>query len=238
MRLQKFLARAGIASRRGAEEMIRQGLVTVNGRVIRDMGVVIDPGRDAVKCQGRLVRPRAGRKYLLLFKPRSVVSTLSDPEGRPTVRDFLPVKAGRVFPVGRLDWDAEGVILFTDDGDLAHRLAHPRYGAERTYHVKVRGALEAQDLHRLQSGIRLEDGMVKPEKVRVVRRSENSTWVALTLREGRYHEVKRIFASLGVAVQKLRRVSFAGLAAGTLRPGQWRALTAGEIDGLRREIKA
>lgn len=234
MRLQKFLAHAGIASRRGAEEMIRQGRVTVNGRVVREMGVVIDPASDAVKCGGKLVRPSAGRKYFLLYKPRAVVSTLADPEGRPTVRDYLPSRAGRVYPVGRLDWDAEGVILFTDDGDLANRLAHPRFGAERTYHVKVRGSLGENELKRLRSGVRLEDGTVHPEKVRPLRRSETSTWLSLTLREGRYHEVKRIFSALGFAVQKLRRVSFAGLAAGSLQPGEWRALSATEVEGLRR----
>jgi len=234
VRLHTFIAHAGIASRRAAESLIREGRVTVNGRVVREMGVVIDPDRDAVKCDGKLVRRPAGRRYFVLNKPKGVLSTLSDPEGRPTVKDFLPPGKGRLYPVGRLDWDAEGILLITDDGSLGNRLAHPRYGAERTYQVKVRSVIDEKTLTRLRRGVRLEDGEVRPERVRILRSSRTSTWLTVTLREGRHHEVKRLFGALGHPVQKLKRVSFAGLTLGTLQPGRTRRLTGPEVDQLRR----
>ena len=237
MRLHKFMAHAGIASRRGAEELIRQGRVKVNGRVVTAMGTTVDPAADRVVCDGRRLLLPKERRYLLLNKPRGAVSTLSDPQGRVTVRSYLPGDAGRVFPVGRLDRDVEGVLLFTDDGALANRLAHPRYGAERTYHARVRGSVTAGALQKLRRGFRLEDGPVRPEKVRVVRRNEKSTTVSITLREGRKHEVKRIFLAVGHPVQSLRRVSFAGLGLGKLRPGQYRYLKAEEASRLLEEEK-
>jgi len=233
VRLQKFLAHSGIASRRAAEELIRQGRVTVNGRVVSEMGVTVDPSRDTVKYDGQPVR-RTGRKhYLLLNKPRGVISTLSDPEGRRTVKDLLPPRLGRLYPVGRLDWDAEGALLLTDDGELSHRLAHPRYGVERTYHVKLRGDVGEELLARVRRGPRLEDGDTRPEGVRLLRSTKTSSWVTLTLREGRSHEVKRIFLAVGRPVQKLLRVSFAGLKLGRLKPGESRSLTAPEVEKLR-----
>jgi pseudouridine synthase len=233
VRLQKFLAHAGIASRRASEDLIRQGRVTVNGRVVSEMGVTVDPSRDTVEYDGRPVRLPGRKHYLILNKPRGVISTLSDPQGRRTVKELLPPGQGRLYPVGRLDWDAEGVLLFTDDGELAHRLAHPRYGVERTYHVKVRGDLGEEILARVRRGPRLEDGETRPEGVRLLRRSKTSSWVAVTLREGRTHEVKRIFLAVGRPVQKLLRVSFAGLQLGRLRPGESRPLTALEVERLR-----
>jgi len=234
MRLQKFLAHAGVASRRAAEEMIRRGRVTVNGRTVRAMGEVVDPARDAVKCDGRLLRIPVRKNYFMLYKPRGVVSTLSDPEGRPTVRDFLPAGVGRIYPVGRLDWDTEGLLILTDDGELANRLAHPRYGVERTYHVKVRGLMGESILGRLREGFRLEDGPVDPENVKVLRRGDKSTWLTITLREGRHHEVKRLFLALRHPVQKLKRVSYGGLKPGDLRPGECRPLTEDEVERLGR----
>jgi len=233
VRLQKFLAHAGIASRRAAEELIRQGRVTVNGRTVIEMGVTVDPSRDNVKYDGHPVRLTGRKHYLILNKPRGVISTLSDPQGRRTVKDLLPPRQGRLYPVGRLDWDAEGVLLFTDDGDLSHRLAHPRYGVERTYHVKLRGDVGEEVIARVRRGPRLEDGATQPEKVRFLRRSKTSTWVTVTLREGRTHEIKRIFLAVGRPVQKLLRVSFAGLQLGRLRPGESRSLTASEVEKLR-----
>lgn len=234
MRLHKFIAHAGVASRRAAEEMIRQGRVKVNGQTVKEMGVVVDPSRDSVRCDGRQLRLAARRHYLVLYKPKGVVSTLSDPQKRATVRDFLPPEAGRVYPVGRLDWDAEGVLIFTDDGELANRLAHPRHGVERTYHVKVRGEVDSRVLERLREGIGLPEGPVRPERVRVLRRRAGGVWLTLTLRQGRYHEVKRLCRAVGHPVQKLRRVSFAGLKLGALGPGQWRYLSAAEVRHLRR----
>jgi len=234
MRLQKLIAHAGVASRRAAEEMIRRGRVTVNGRVVREMGVVVDPAGDAVKCDGQLVRLPLRRSYFMLYKPKGVVSTLSDPEGRPTVRDYLPPGAGRVYPVGRLDWDTEGVLIFTDDGELANRLAHPRYGVEKTYHAKVRGVVGEDAVARLREGFRLDDGPVDPEGVKILRQGKTSTWITVTLREGRHHEVKRLFLALRHPVQKLRRLSYAGLGPGPLRPGESRPLSEEEVEGLLR----
>lgn len=232
MRLHKFIAHAGVSSRRAAEELIRQGRVKVNGSVVTAMGTVIDPAVDKVSCDGRRLGIPSQRTYLLLNKPRGALSTLSDPQGRVTVKTYLPREAGRIFPVGRLDRDVEGVLLFTDDGALANRLAHPRYGAERTYQARVRGSVAAAALQKLKRGFRLEDGPVRPEKVRVLRRNDKSTLVTLTLREGRKNEVKRIFLALGHPVESLKRISFAGFGIGKLRPGQFRYLTAAEAARL------
>lgn len=237
MRLQKFLSRAGIASRRAAEILIRSGRVSVNRRAVSEMGTTVAPSRDAVKVDGRLVRLPETHRYFILNKPREVVSTLADPQGRATVRDFLPAPASGLFPVGRLDWDAEGLLIFTDDGDLAHRLAHPRHRVERTYHVKVRGEIGEKALRRLRSGLRLEDGRAQAEEVRQLRTARTNSWISLTLREGRHHEVKRLCLAVGHPVQKLRRVSHAGQKLGTLQPGECRSLTTSEVARLRRQVK-
>ena len=234
MRLNAFLAHGGLASRRAADDLIREGRVTVNGRVVREMGVVIDPARDAVKCDGRLVRLPSKKSYYVLNKPKGVLTTLSDPRGRPTVKDLFPSGERRLYPVGRLDWDTEGVLLLTDDGPTANRLAHPRYGAERTYHAKVRGDVGEEALGRLRRGVRLEDGTARPERVKVLRKGGTASWLALTLREGRRHEVRRLLAAVGHPVQKLRRVSFAGVKLEGLEPGRVRRLTKRELDLLLR----
>lgn len=234
MRLQKLLARAGVASRRAAEELIRDGRVRVDGRVVTQMGVTVDPARAVVKVDGRVVRPVEEYHYLLLNKPARVVCTLADPEGRRTVRDLLPPGTGRVYPVGRLDWDAEGVLLLTDDGDLAHRLMHPSYEVERTYHVKVKDQIDDGALERLRRGVFLEDGRARAEGVQLLRRTRENSWVSLTLREGRYHEVKRLCQAVGHPVLKIRRVSYAGLGVGRLAPGALRELSPAEVERLRR----
>ena len=208
----------------------------VDGRVVTEMGVSVDPLAAKVTVDGRPVLAPGGRRYLLLNKPRGVLCTLADPEGRRTVRDLIPVEAGRVYPVGRLDWDAEGVLLLTDDGDLAHRLMHPRFGVERTYHAKLKGEVGEEVLARLARGVYLEDGRARIEGVSFLRRARENTWVALTLREGRHHEVKRIGLAVGHPVQRLRRVSYAGIGLGRLEPGQARPLTPAEIVGLRRAV--
>jgi 23S rRNA pseudouridine2605 synthase len=234
VRLQKLLARAGVASRRAAEELIRDGRVRVDGKVVAQMGVTVDPARAVVKVDGRVVRPVEQHHYFLLNKPTRVVCTLADPEGRRTVRDLLPPGTGRVYPVGRLDWDAEGVLLLTDDGDLAHRLMHPSYEVERTYHVKVKDQIDDRALERLGRGVFLDDGRARAEGVQLLRRTRENSWVSLTLREGRYHEVKRLCLAVGHPVLKIRRVSYAGLGVGRLAPGALRELTTAEVDRLRR----
>jgi 23S rRNA pseudouridine2605 synthase len=234
VRLQKLLAQAGIASRRAAEEIIRDGRVKIDGRVVAKMGVTVDPAASVVTFDGRRVLPPARHTYLLLNKPARVVCTMSDPEGRRTVRDLLPPGLGRVYPVGRLDWDAEGVLLLTDDGDLANRLMHPRFAVERTYHVKVKGRMEQAAMARLESGVYLEDGRARAENVRFLRRTSENSWVALTLREGRHHEVKRMCLAVGHPVQKIHRVSYAGVEIGRLPLGHLRPLTPGEVGALKK----
>ncbi|HEY5998062.1 MAG TPA: pseudouridine synthase, partial [bacterium] len=237
VRLQKLLSRAGVASRRAAEELIRTGHVSVDGRTVTEMGVSVDPAASVVKVDGRPVRAAESFSYYVLDKPRHVVCTLADPQGRATVRDLLPREAGRVYPVGRLDYDAEGVLLLTDDGDLAHKLMHPRFGVERTYHAKVRGAIEERALERLRTGVYLEDGRARAEDVRFLRRTSDNSWITMTLREGRHHEVKRMCLAVGHPVQKLRRVSYAGVGLGGLEPGGMRRLTAAEVAQLRRAVR-
>jgi 23S rRNA pseudouridine2605 synthase len=237
VRLQKFLSRGGVASRRAAEDLIREGHVSVDGRVVTEMGVSIDPATSVVKVDGRLVRAPEAFSYYVLDKPRHVVCTMSDPEGRATVRDLIPAEVGRVYPVGRLDYDAEGVLLLTDDGDLAHRLMHPRFGVERTYHAKVKGRVEDRTLERLRAGVYLADGPARAEDVRFLRRTSENSWITLTLREGRQHEVKRMCLAAGHPVQKLRRVSYAGVGLGGLQPGAMRRLTPAELAQLRRAVR-
>jgi 23S rRNA pseudouridine2605 synthase len=237
VRLQKFLARAGIASRRAAEDLIRAGHVTVDGRPVTEMGVTVDPAVSVVKVDGRLVTRPTTFSYYVLDKPRHVVCTMADPQGRATVRDLLPKEIGRVYPVGRLDYDAEGVLLLTDDGDLAHRLMHPRFGVERTYHAKVKGTVEDRALERLRTGVYLEDGRAQAENVRFIKRTAENSWISLTLREGRQHEVKRMCLAAGHPVQKLRRVSYAGVGLAGLEAGGIRRLTSAEVAQLRRAVR-
>ncbi len=236
MRLQKFISRGGVASRRAAEDLIREGHVSVDGRVVTEMGISIDPAKNVVKVDGRLVLAPETFSYYVLDKPRHVVCTMADPEGRATVRNLIPAEVGRVYPVGRLDYDAEGVLLLTDDGDLAHRLMHPRFGVERTYHAKVKGRIEDRALERLRTGVYLEDGRARAEDVRFLRRTSENSWITLTLREGRQHEVKRMCLAAGHPVQKLRRVSYAGVGLGGLGPGGIRRLTQVELAQLRRAV--
>jgi 23S rRNA pseudouridine2605 synthase/16S rRNA pseudouridine516 synthase len=236
-RLQKALARAGIASRRAAERLIREGRVTVNGRKVTRMGTQVEPERDVVEVDGKRV-PRAPRThtYLALHKPRGFVTTMSDPEGRPTVRDLLPDVRVRVYPVGRLDFHSEGLLLLTDDGDLARDLMHPRNRVPRTYLARVRGEPSEEALARLARGsIRIEGRKALPAACRVVR-SGPSSWVEITVVEGRKHQVRRMLEVVGHPVQRLRRVSYGGVALGRLPSGRVRALAPAEVDRLRRAV--
>jgi 23S rRNA pseudouridine2605 synthase len=236
-RLQKVLAEMGLASRREAEEMIRQGRVTVNGRAAR-IGEKVDPSLDHIKVDGRKVALPAGKMYLLLHKPKSTVTTLEDPEGRPTVLSLVKERGARLFPVGRLDYDAEGFLLLTNDGDLAHRLSHPSFRIPRTYWVKVKGKPSAEAIRRLSRGISLEDGPTAPCRIAALRETRENAWMEMTLHEGRNRQVKRMWERMGYSVLKLKRVSFAGLALGNLQPGEYRALKPREVEKIKRMTKA
>src|SRR5512132_4413150 len=225
-RLQKFLAAAGIASRRKAEALIVSGRVKVNERIVTELGTKIDPSRDLVAVDGALVSTPESKSYYLLYKPPGCITTASDPEGRPTALDYLRDVRERVFPVGRLDYDAEGAVLFTDDGELANRLAHPRYGHRRVYLVKVRGDPAAEALERMKAGVRLEDGPAQALEVAVHEHAEKNVWIRVVVGEGRYHLVKRLCESVGLQVQRLFRPEFGGVTVEGLRAGSFRPLSA------------
>lgn len=233
-RLQKFLSRAGVASRRHAETLITDGRVKVNGKVVDELGSRVDPAKDLVLVDGKLVSASSERKYFLFYKPPGVVTTLSDPEGRPSVGDYAQDTGGRVFPVGRLDYDAEGALLLTDDGELANKLMHPSHQVPRVYLAKVKGVPDQQSLQKLVDGVRLEDGMAYAVQARVFREADRNTWVKIVVTEGRQHLVKRLCAAIGHPVVRLYRPAHAGLPVSGLRPGELRALTNDEI----RRVKA
>jgi 23S rRNA pseudouridine2605 synthase len=245
-RLQKILARAGVASRRKVEEMIQQGLVTVNGQVA-GIGDKADPERDAIKVEGRRIQPHTGEyHYLLLNKPKGVMSTLSDPEGRPTVIEFIPPTLRKALvPVGRLDYYTEGLLLLTDDGEFAQRVAHPRYGSVKTYEVKVKGQPSEAALDRLRAGVMLEGRKTAPAKissrpspVAYRRRKDDdseggeNTWWIVQLTEGRTRQIREMFRHIGHPVHKLRRVSIGPLRDPDLPLGAVRELTPKEVQAL------
>jgi 23S rRNA pseudouridine2605 synthase len=233
VRLQKFLAEAGLASRRKAEEIIQSGRVRVNGKVVTELGTKVDPARDLVVVDGAPVERKSSRRYVLLYKPPGCVTTLSDPQGRPTARGYLGGVKERVFPVGRLDYDAEGALLFTDDGELANRLAHPSFGHRRVYLVKTKGDPDPGALRRLCDGVRLEDGPARAIVAEVHEKAEKNTWVKIVVGEGRNHFVKRLCEAVGLPVLRLFRPEFGGVTVARLRPGHWRDLTDEEVEGLR-----
>jgi 23S rRNA pseudouridine2605 synthase len=228
-RLQKYLARAGVASRRHAEELITAGRVTVNNQKVTELGSRVEPGKDLVMVDGKLVSPPEETSYFLLYKPTGVVTTLSDPQERPTVASYLEETGKRLFPVGRLDYDAEGALLVTDDGELAHKLTHPSFQVPRTYLAKVKGTPDEATLEKLRGGVRLEDGMAKPLSVDVFEQAERNTWLKLVVAEGRPHLIKRLCAAVGHPVVRLFRPSYAGVNVGSLRPGQLRPLSEAEV---------
>jgi 23S rRNA pseudouridine2605 synthase len=225
MRLNAYLARAGIASRRGADELIKAGRVTVNGEP-GQLNTFVE-SRDRVEVDGEPIE-RQELAYVLLHKPAGVVTTARDPQGRPTVVDLVQHPA-RVVPVGRLDADTTGVLLLTNDGPLAHRLAHPRYGVEKVYEAQVEGEPSDETLSELAGGIELEDGRTAPARARRLHRSR----VELVLHEGRTHQVKRMLEAVGHPVVWLRRTRYAGLGVEGLEPGEWRELTPAEVERLR-----
>lgn len=238
-RLARFLAHAGIASRRHAEELIAAGRVRVNGNVITAQGTRIDPRNDRVTVDGKAIQAVQKHVYLLLHKPPGYVTTARDPQGRPTVLDLLPpeLRALRVYPVGRLDRDTSGLLLLTNDGDFALRLSHPRYSQEKRYSALVRGCPTERDLERLRSGVsfREDDGSIftsSPAQARLLRRVGNDCWLELTIHEGRKRQIRRMLSALGFSVTRLKRVSIGSVTLGDVPVGKWRYLTEDEVRTL------
>jgi 23S rRNA pseudouridine2605 synthase len=233
-RLQKLIAGAGISSRRAAEELILAGRVRVNGRIVSELGAKADPRADKIEVDGkRLVADDL--VYYVLHKPKNVVSTLSDPEGRPTVGEMLKRVGGRVYPVGRLDFPTSGVLLATNDGAFANGLLHPRREVPKTYVVKVQGLMSEEDLDRWRKGVELDDGPTLPAKARLIRHEEDKTWFEVTITEGRNHQIRRMGDATGFRVMRLARTSFAGISHEGLKPGQLRPLTSEELTALREQ---
>lgn len=231
MRLQKYLAHAGVASRRKAEELIAAGHVRVNGAVVRELGTSVAPG-DRVEFGSRPVEVADRKRYLVLNKPAKVMTTMRDPEGRRTVAALVPRGPGRVVPVGRLDYDTSGVLLLTDDGELAHVLTHPRYGVDKTYRAVVGGRLQGDDVRKLIEGVRLADGRSDPAKVRVIRAGPAATELDITIHEGRNRQVRRMFEATDHPVLSLVRLRFGPLSLGDLKVGNWRDATEKELEAL------
>lgn len=232
-RLNRFLARCGLGSRRKCEELIRAGRVRVDGEVALHPGVTVDPGQ-RVTVDGTVVRPEE-HVYIVLHKPAGYVSTVRDPRGRPTVLDLVRSDA-RLFPVGRLDWDATGLLLLTNDGEMAFRLTHPRFGVPRTYRALVRGCPSPRALARLRRGVEVGGKPTAPARVKVLGREGNATWLEITVHEGRYHQVKLMGEAVGHPVLRLTRVRMGPLRLGRLPPGRFRHLTARELAALRQAV--
>ena len=233
MRLQKYMADCGVASRRACEAIISDGRVTVNG-LPAVLGMSVEDG-DEVLLDGKRLKPQTKRVVLMLYKPRGVVSTSSDEAGRKTVQAFVSELPYRLYNVGRLDLNSEGLLLLTNDGELSNRLMHPRYGVEKTYRVVCDGTLSASEIASLTNGVPLEDGLTAPAKVTNVRRSTTGgTAFSITIHEGRNRQIRRMLEAVGHRTLRLKREQYGDLKLGALKPGEWRYLTREEIEGLYR----
>ena len=233
-RLQKVISQAGIASRRAAEKMIQEGRVKVNGKLVTELGVKVDPQAADIRVDGRKISARQRQVYFLLNKPKGYISTAKDERGRSTVLDLLPEVKERIYPVGRLDNNTEGLLILTNDGALMNGLLHPKYEVEKTYVARIAGEPDELTLDRLRQGIRLEDGMTAPAKVHLLAQGGGQSRVEITIHEGRNRQVRRMFAAIGSDVKALKRVKFAGLTLEGVGRGKHRELTAKELSALFR----
>jgi 23S rRNA pseudouridine2605 synthase len=235
-RLQKILSQAGVASRRASEQLMIEGRVSVNGETIRELGTKADAARDDIRVDGRRIRVAERRRYLLLNKPRGYVTTRSDPQRRPTVIDLLSGVRDYVYPVGRLDFESEGLLLLTNDGDLAAQLTHPSHGIARVYEARVLGVPDAHDVERLSRGVVIDGRRTQPAEVTLVppRRDTRGATLVITIREGRNRQIRRMCESIGHPVETLRRVAIGPIKDSKLKVGAWRDLTADEVERLQR----
>lgn len=237
-RLQKLIATAGIASRRHAEELITAGSVTVNGKLITELGAKADPDRDHIKVKGKLINPQLQRYekvYVLLNKPKGYLTSLSDPEDRPLVIDLLPASLGRLHPVGRLDFNTEGLLILTNDGELTNVITSAKNQVQKVYRVKVKGVPNDKAIERLRRGISIGEGeRTAPVDIRKLRRSEANAWFEVVLHEGKNQQIRRMFDEIGHSVLKLARTQIGSLTDERLRTGEWRTLTTAEVKRLMK----
>ncbi|MHB8058498.1 MAG: pseudouridine synthase [Desulfuromonadaceae bacterium] len=234
-RLQKIISAAGITSRRASEALILNGQVAVNGVVVTELGSKADPDKDIITVDGKALKISAQRLYILLNKPPGYITALKDGQGRPLVTDLLKDVPDRVYPVGRLDYNTEGLLLLTNDGDWANRLMHPRHEIEKEYHVRVRGKVIDQQLKRMAEGVELEDGKTAPAVVNLVKSGEQNDWISVAIHEGRNRQVRRMCETVSLSVVRLKRIRYGSLMLGTLRAGQFRYLTDTEVRELAGE---
>ncbi|MBD3217175.1 MAG: pseudouridine synthase [candidate division Zixibacteria bacterium] len=236
MRLNKFLSRCGVASRRQADEMILAGRVIVNGQKVDQLGLVIDEINDVVRVDEETVRLPAEESYVILNKPKGYISSLVDKFNRPTVIDLIRGVKDRVYPVGRLDLDTEGILLLTNDGELAYRLAHPKYEIKKEYVVTIKGLFPEHLTEKMEQGVKLEDGYLAKSKAKLLSANESNSVIQMVLTEGKKREIKRIFAALGYNVKHLKRIRFADISCEGMRTGSWRQLNRKEVLKLKRKV--
>ena len=237
-RLQKILSAAGVASRRASEQMIRDGRVTVNGETVRELGTKADPAKDAIKVDGRRIKTEITHRYIVLYKPKGYVTTRSDPEKRRTVMDLIG-EGDYIYPVGRLDYDSEGLLLMMSDGDLAAKLMHPRHEVDKVYEVIVAGVPDAKAIEKLRKGAFIEGGRTSPAVVHVentVKGARPTTKLTITIHEGRNRQIRKMCSAVGLPVRELRRIKMGPIGLGRLKPGQWRDLTPDEVRRLKSAV--
>ncbi len=231
IRINKFIASSGFASRRKVDDLIIKGRVKINGKVPVEPGIMIDPDIDIVTIDNEVISLEKEKVYFLLNKPAQTICSTFDEKGRKTVVDIVKSRV-RIFNVGRLDYDTEGVLLLTNDGELANMLTHPKYQVERVYHIKVKGVISPLKIQEIKSGVHLRDGFIKPASVKVIKSTGINSWVEIVLKEGKHHEVKRLFEYIGYDVIRLKRVEFAGLRVDDMPVGSYRELTPKEVKRL------
>jgi pseudouridine synthase len=238
VRLQKILSTAGVASRRASEQMILEGRVTVNGETVRELGTKADPSKDAIKVDGRRIKLDVKDRYIVLYKPKGYVTTRSDPEGRPTIMDLIG-EGAYIYPVGRLDFDSEGLLLMMTDGDLAARLTHPRHEVDKVYEVIVLGVPDPKAMEKLRKGVFIDGRRTSPADVHTgttVKGHKPTTLLTITLREGRNRQIRKMCRAVGLPVRDLRRIAMGPIGLGRLKPVQWRDLTTDEVKRLKASV--
>ncbi|MDY6843639.1 MAG: pseudouridine synthase [Thermodesulfobacteriota bacterium] len=235
-RLQKVISKAGVTSRRGSEKLIQAGKVVINGKRATQLGTKVDPTKDVIRVEGKIITYHQPKIYIVMNKPKGYLTTLHDPQKRPIVTDLLKGVEARIFPVGRLDYDTEGLLFLTNDGDLAHRLLHPSSRIQKTYVVEIEGCLSPKEVSQLERGIHLDDGPSSSVTAQFVKKTNGGSIWKVSIHEGRKRQIKRIFQKLGHPVRGLKRIKFGPLRLGKLVPGEYRFLTTDEIANLRRFI--